>query len=277
MTKHIKPSNEELAAKEVELAAELEIMAKEDEDPTTPEEPQEEETPVEEEEEVVEEEAEEETEEEKPEVKQVKKEEEAEEKPDVKERYKESTREAQILHSKNKKYSDAFKKVKNIVEPTEEELKTAYPEWDDYTDLERKLLTKDLKNDRRFEAINEIGAEAEDADAWGEKVDKFIDDPQVLIDNPKLEGKVSNFTEFANKPSRRGVDMDDLIKAYLYDVSEAKPAKKKGNMFPTGTSGVDKNIKPKSDKMTVEQGAALQKRDYQAYIRAVKADKIEQL
>ena len=44
--------------------------------------------------------------------------------PDYKKRYADSTREAQILHAKNKKIMEAVEKAKEIPDPTEEELKT---------------------------------------------------------------------------------------------------------------------------------------------------------
>lgn len=195
--------------------------------------------------------------------------------PSVEERYKNSTQEAQILHSKTKKMQEAFKKVKNVAEPTVEEMTKEYPEWEDMSDLEKRLATKDWKNDRRFEAINEIAEETENAEAWSGKVDTFIDDPETLQKNPKLEGKVEKFKLFANKNTRRGVDFDDLIKAFLFDVEIAKPAKKKGAMFEVGSGGDNKKQEVKSDKLTVEQGAVLKKTNYPAYVQALRDKKIE--
>lgn len=197
--------------------------------------------------------------------------------PSLKERYKNSTQESQILHAKNKKMNEAFKQVKNVPEPTEEDMTKEYGEeaWEEMSDFEKKMAKKDWKNDRRFEAINQIAVETEDAEAWSEKVDGFIDDPETLQKNPKLEGKVEEFKAFANKQSRRGVDFEDLTKAFLFDVEQSKPPKKKGKMFETGTGGDNKKVDNKPKKLTIEQSKALKKTNYSAWKEALMNNQIE--
>lgn len=197
--------------------------------------------------------------------------------PSIEERYKNSTQEAQILNAKTKKMADAFKQVKNVPEPTDEDMTKEYGEeaWEEMSDFEKKMAIKDWKNDKRFEAINQIAEDTENAEAWSEKVNEFIDDPETLQKNPKLEGKVEAFKLFANKQTRRGVDFEDLTKAFLFEVDSNKPAKKKGKMFETGSGGDNKKVDNKPKKLTIEQSKALKKTNYNAWKEALMNDQIE--
>ena len=255
MTKHVKPTQEELKIKNEEIQEELEKLEKVVEEEVVEEEVEEEvEAEVVEEEEVEEVDTEEQT---------------------YKDRYTESTREAQILHSKNKKMLDAFNQVSEVVEPTDEDMLKEFPEWEDMTDFEKKTAKEMRKTTKRFDAINTIAQDNKDGDAWNEKVDKFVDDPETVINNSKLEGRLDEFKLFSEKPSRRGVDFQDLISAFLYELKTQKPAKKKGKMFETGTGGPDKKTKVKTGKMSIETASALKKSDFNAYKRALMAGKIE--
>lgn len=194
--------------------------------------------------------------------------------PSIEERYKSSTQESQVLHAQNKKMLEAFKQVKNVPEPTDEEMTKEYPEWEDMSDSEKRFAKNDWKNNKRFEAINRIAEDTENAEAWSGKVNEFIDDPETLQKNPKLEGKVEEFKAFSNKPTRRGADFEDLVKAFLFEVSESKPPKKKGKMFEQGSGGDNKKAEVDDGKMSIEQGMMLKKTNYKAYVQAVKEKKI---
>ena len=185
-------------------------------------------------------------------------------------RYKESSREAQILHSKNKKLSQAIDESSQLPEPTEEELTKEFPDWEMMNDFERKMAKTALLNTRQLAIIHKTSREFKDIDAWNEKVDKYLDDPKNLTDNPDLEGKEEEFRTFAIKPTRRGVDFGDLIAAFLY---QRKPTVSKGKMFPDGSGGPASKPKPK--KMSIEAAIVLRKTDYKEYKRLLKAGKIE--
>lgn len=188
-----------------------------------------------------------------------------------KEKFVASAREAQVLHSKVK----GFEKASEVKDPTEEDMKKEYPEWEDLSDFEQKTAKKNWIQDRRNEAIDSVVAESKNVDEWNKKVDEKIEDPQTLIDEPRLEGKTDDFKIFASKPSRRGVDFEDLIKAFLFDVDENKPAKKKGKMFEDGTGGESKKQKPKN-KLSIEEGSKLKERNYEEYKRQLLAGNIEE-
>lgn len=194
--------------------------------------------------------------------------------PDYKKKFAESTREAQVLAAKNKKINEAIDKAGQLSEPTEEELKKEYADWEDMTATEQRFAKDNLINKRRFEIIHASTKEFKDIEAWSGKVDSFLDDPKTLTDNPKLEGRVEEFKAFAAKPSRRGVDFDDLVSAFLYSVEKARPAAKKGKMIETGSGGANNGAKPKSDKISLQTARALMKSDYKRYKSLLIAGKI---
>lgn len=239
------PTEEELKEQAEKDQAELEVLKEKDEE--AEEEEKEEEEPEDEKEEEV-----------KPEV-------------DHKKKFIESQREAKVLHSKVK----GFEKASEVPDPTDKDMEVEYSDWEDLSDFEKKIAKNDWKNTRRNEAIDQAISESKNVDEWNSKVDKTLDDPQILIDTPALEGKLEDLKIFVSKPSRRGVDFDDLIKAFLFDVQENKPAKKKGQMFEKGSGGPSKKSKPKG-KLTIEEGAKLRKRDGAEFKRQLLAGNIEE-
>lgn len=195
--------------------------------------------------------------------------------PDYKEKFVASSREAQVLHAKNKKVNEAIDKAAELPEPTEEELRAEYSDWEVMSDFEKKLAKDSLISTRRFALLHEATKEFKDIDAWNDKVDKFIVDPKVLVDYSELEGRIEEFKIFATKPTRRGVDFEDLISAFLYDITKKMKPKQKGQMFPTGSGGPNEKPKPGGGKITIEEARTLRKTDYNKFKELLKAGKIE--
>jgi hypothetical protein len=193
---------------------------------------------------------------------------------DYKKKFVESTREAQVLHAKNKQLNEAIEEASMLPEPTEEELAKEYSEWELMTETEKRLAKESLISTRRFNIIHEESKKFKDIEAWNEKVNTFADDPKTLADNPALEGRIEEFKLFASKPTRRGVDFSDLIPAFLYSESQKKPATKKKQMFEQGSGGTDKP-KPRGDKITAEEGRLLMQTDYSKFKELLRAGKIE--
>lgn len=199
---------------------------------------------------------------------------EAEKAPDYQKKFIESTREALVINAKNKQLNKAIEEAGQINDVTDDEVKAEFPEWEEMTATEQKLAKDNLLNKKRFQAISKVSQESKDIDAWNQKVDVFIEDPQTLINNPDLEGKVEKFKIFASKPTRRGIEFSDLVLAFMGDVAKNKPAPKKGQMFETGSGGPDIKTKPPTDKISFEQGQVLKDRDYREYVRLLQAGKI---
>ncbi len=184
-----------------------------------------------------------------------------------------SAQEAQILHAKNKKVNEALEKALATPEPEEEELVKEYPDWDVMSDFEKKMAKESLTNKKRMSALDEIVKENKDLEGWQTKVNDFVVDPKNLIDYPELEGKTDEFKLFATKPTRRGVEFEDLVAAFLYD--RPQEPKKKGQMFEQGSGGLNDKGKPKGDKITIEEARVLRGTNYEKYKELLKAGKIE--
>lgn len=249
-----------------EIEAELQATIEEAENlPDTPEEDDEEEV------------AEETTEdEEKPEETQEEEKEEEidEEEKTYREKFTHSTRESQILKAREKKLHDAIEAGKAIPEPTDEEMAIDYPDWDVMSETERKLAKKVYVSDKRSELLEEVTKESKDYAAWNDKVDKFLDNPQSLIDNPELEGKVDEFKVFATKPTRRGVDFETLVSSFLWEAGKTIK-KNKGKQMETGTGGPNDKPDLKGDKISTKEAASLMKKDYKKYKELLLAGKID--
>jgi len=266
---HIKPSKEELEANALKALEEAEALKNKD---ITNEEVVEEE--IEDPEEVVEEEEPTETED-KEEVEDPEEIEDPEE-VDYKDKFIQSTKEAQILHNKNKKKDEAIEEALSA-EVTDEELQAEYSDWDVMSDLEKRLARDNAINNKRIEALNKISVENKDAEAWNKKVDVFTNDPATLAKFTTLEGKQEEFKVFATKPSRRGADLNDIVSSFLWEVNQKAPVKKKGKMFEIGTGGDNQKRKQNTGKLTLEEGRKLRNTDYKKWLSYTKAGKIESL
>lgn len=273
---HTKPTQEELQAnvdKAIEDAEKLKDTPEEEtQEEETTEVIESEEKPEEKTEEV----PEEKTEDEKEEVAEEEKTE--DKKQEIEKRYSESTREAQILHLKNKKMQEAVEQAGQLPEPTDEDMKVEYPEWDDMTASEQKTARKSVWNEKKFSYIDSVNEESKNIDAWNKKTGDYVDDPKTLIDHPELEGMQDEFKLFLNKPSRRGLELEDLTKIFLFDTQSqrAKAGPKKGQMFERGSGGPNDKQKAKSDKLSVAESKVLMKTDYKKYTEYLNADKISE-
>jgi len=255
MPSHVKPTKEELDANAAKAVAEAEALIAAEKKPEKESEAPKEEAKTE------------------PSTEAETKTEEAKEENDYKTRYVESTKEAQILHSKNKKLTEVIEKANKLPEPTEDEVSKEFGnEWEDMTTLERRFARDNYLNKKRFELLSGVTAEFSEADKWAEKVETFIGDASVLTKHPELDGQEAEFMAFANKPSRRGVDLEDVVSAFLYTATPTK--RHKGSLLESSKGG-DKS-KPDTGKLSVEDGRKLRETDYKKFTELLKAGKIEQ-
>lgn len=203
------------------------------------------------------------------------KEEEPKEEPkeDYKEKFVQSSKEALILHTKNKKINEAIDQAITTPEPTEEDLQKEYSDWDVMGDFEKKMAKESLWNSRKFQRLEDMRKDNQELEKWHETVEEFIDDPKNLANNSALENKTEEFRLFASQPTRRGMDFETLVSAFLYDATKNEPIRKKA-MFDAGTGGPDVKVKPKSDVLSVDEGRQLMKTDYNRWRQMLKAGKI---
>ncbi len=194
--------------------------------------------------------------------------------PNYKRKFSASSRENQKINAKNRKINQAIDSVKDMPDPTDEEMKAEYDDWDDLSEFEKKMAMESEKNKRFRENISKAREEGKKIEKWSEDVDKFLDDPQSLIKNPELEGKQEDFRAFANEEKNHSVPMKTLVGSFLYEQSKNKKPKKKGQMFPTGSGGSGRG-KKNTGKVSFERGQYLKKYKHKEYKRLLKAHKIE--
>lgn len=258
---HVKPTEEELKAKQEEaikeaekLEAEKKEEEPEEEEPETPEEPE------------------------------PKKEEEQEEEPQadpseeaktrLKKKLSASARENQKIYAKNRVINKALIEADETPEPTEEELQKEFTDWDVMSDTERTFAKETVISRSWRKKISEAKEQATKIEKWNELVTEFIEDPKVLVDNPALEGKTSEFREFATQEANNNVPMNILISAFLHDHS-TKQKKNKGKMFERGSGGSKEKPQAKSGMITLDQARKLRETDYNKYKEYLMAGKIE--
>jgi hypothetical protein len=183
-----------------------------------------------------------------------------------------SAQEAQILHAKNKKLNESLEKALEATDPTEEELQSKFPDWDMMSDFEKKMAHSSLKSEKQMSALSEIVKENKDLEGWVTKVDEFITDPANLAKYTELDGRQDEFKLFATKPTRRNVEFEDIVSAFLYN-TKPEP-KKKGKMFEVGSGGLNDKGKA-TGKISVEEARTLRTTNYEKYKELLKSGKIE--
>ncbi len=288
---HVKPTKEELQAAADAALAEDERLAAEDAAGNHQETPEEKEAREAEEQRVSEEarvKAEEdekariaaeenEDHQETPEEKEAREAEEqakAQKETDWKKRYTDSSREAKVLAVKNKEINQAVEEAATIEMPTDEEVKAEYPEWDEMTTTEQRFARESLLSKKRFELIHGATQKYQKVEKWNEKVDVFVEDPQTLIANPELELKTEEFKIFASKPSRVGLDFEDLVLAFLgEEAKKIKPNHKGEKMFETGGGGSNKTPIIPDNKLSIQQSEIDRKTNYPLYKERLRAGK----
>ncbi len=196
---------------------------------------------------------------------------------ELKKKLSNSAREAQVLQSRTKKYDEAVEQAEGIAPPSDEDMQMEYgiDDWDTMSNAEKKLAKDAWLNKRRFEVLSQVAKEGKDIEKWNTNVDTFVDDPKNLIKYPELEGKTEDFKIFATKPTRRGLDMEDLVLAFNGDIAKNVQPKNKGKMFETGTPGNSDKPQPADDKISAAQGRVLMKTDYNKFKAMLKAGKIK--
>ncbi len=178
-------------------------------------------------------------------------------------KFAESSREAQILAAKNRKIQETISQAAQLADPTEDELRHEYTDWDNLTDFEKKMARDTFISNRRFSMINQAVVENNKVDEWAKKVDEYVQNPVTLQSHKDLEGRQAEFRSFAMKESRRGLDMEELVK-YFLAVQPATPAPANpGSMVQRPNGG--NPPKPAQTGYSPEQIALIRKTDHRKY------------
>jgi len=195
---------------------------------------------------------------------------------DAKKKFSNSSREAQVLGFKDKEMAKAQEEADLLQDPTDDEMKEMYADWDDKDQLTRDLAKDRVLNRKKLALLKSARDKFKNVSDWNKKVDTYIEDPTTLVTHPELEGKIDDFKLFASKETRQGVEFDDLVLAFSGEQAKAKPAPSKGQMFEPGSGGPAIAPQPKDSKLSLAEGDALRKSDYKAYLVQLKAGNIRQ-
>lgn len=150
--------------------------------------------------------------------------------------------------------------------PTDEAMRSLYPEWDDYNEVTKKAFVKSEAQEMRQRNL-----EARQEEILNRF--KFEEDLNSVIEaNQKLSGKESEFKKFAAKPVNKGISAEVLAKAFLFDVEDAPKPVQTTEALPTGSGG---SREPLKTKISIEEAAQIRKTDNKRYMELVKAGAID--
>lgn len=195
---------------------------------------------------------------------------------DYKDKFVQSQREAILLNARNQQKDAQLSKLTSKDTPTDDELRSLYPWWDDpnVDNATREFYKDQATRDKQLKATQTLAQTALQKLEFAEKLDDFIEEPPTEFKG--LKGKEAEFKRFAKKKDNIGLPLDTLAKAFLFDVSDDLPPAHTPTLTPgleNGTGGPRTAPKPK--KMPIEEASKLRQTNYREYQRLVMAGQIE--
>lgn len=179
----------------------------------------------------------------------------------------EQAKENIVLNGKLKQH-ESRRELTN--QPTETELKAAFPTWDFMTETEKDIAKRQLISERKADAALAAQQKQEEDRKWNNQLEIAI------TSNPDLQGKELKFKEFASKPSHRGAPIDVLVDAFLHKAgSVAKPKSKPATVLQPGSGGPKESVKPK--KVSIEDARVIRQTDNKRFMELLNAGLIEEL
>jgi hypothetical protein len=195
--------------------------------------------------------------------------------PDYKNKFVESQREA-ILQNERLKQKDAhISKLTTKDTPTDDEMRSLHPEWDQLDDYNKRVLTQIRQADKRAIAAEERATALERKREFEDSLVDFVESPPPEF--KALKGKESDFKRFAQRKANIGLPLDTLAKAYLFDIQDEIQTPH----TPTLTPGLERGSggprsAPKPKKISAEEGREIRKTNFEEWRRLVKAGQIEE-
>jgi hypothetical protein len=191
-----------------------------------------------------------------------------------KEKFKNSSRESLNNFFKYKKITDTIDEASNLPEPTEEELITytrvqgaEYGELDEFT---KNIVKKTYLNEQKMNRVAEVAKESKEIDKWVEHVDSFLEADETINQFPSLEDRADDFRSYCLKAGRRGMDLNDLVASYLYNLGRSNK-KKSQSLFLSQGNGRNRDVKPVG--MTGADLATIRTTDPKEYRRLIRTGK----
>ena len=136
---------------------------------------------------------------------------------DYETRYKESQKEALILNEKVKQASERLNSLNNPT-PTEAELKSAFPNWNDLNEVTKDVYRRQFATEKRAAATQNMLLDYFEQQKWNE------DFATIVAATPALKTREAEFKQYCYKPSHKNVPTDVLAKSFLFDLRDEVPA-----------------------------------------------------
>ena len=111
---------------------------------------------------------------------------------DYEKKFKESSQENQLLRDAQATREKTAQELTK--EPTESELKAAFPEWEQLTDFEKGLAKRTLASERLAAASATTAGELAAERSWNTSIELAV------TSNDQLQEKAQAFRQFANQP-----------------------------------------------------------------------------
>lgn len=193
----------------------------------------------------------------------------------VKKDYGASSREAQLLIEQIKQKDAQIEQLTKPHDPTDAELKAAYPEWDSMMPSEQRLARENLALKRSVANTQQTTAELQAEIRWGKDLKSLVKKDEFKDHADRLKG--DDFEDYVFKPHHKGVALDVLARAFLFGSTPAAPAQPATTPpAPTAARGTPHSNPPAAKKkLTIEEGAALRKTNFEEWRRQVAAGNIE--
>lgn len=185
-----------------------------------------------------------------------------------KNKFSQSSREANLL----REAEEARKKAEqdSTKQPTESDLRQAFPSWDGMTETEKDLARESLVTRRMAESAGKLSQEQQAINSWNTSIELAI------ASNDALLGKEQLFRQFASQPKYRGTDMTLLVDAFLHKNAPAPapaPAPTPRPGLEPGNGGPRTPDKPKT--LSADELKAMRTTDpkgYQDYLKTHEVD-----
>jgi hypothetical protein len=192
-----------------------------------------------------------------------------------KEKFANSTREAQIEFERRKqaeKERDELAKPKEI---TDDLMKEKYPDWDNYDDAVKATLKNQIKLEQEVTTLKQSQNEYLNERKWDNQIKSFLDENEET-EVYSIKDKDA-FKKFCNKADRKGMNLDVLAKAYLFEAKdEDNPAPKKGSMLENGSGqGASKKHTTDKKEYTADDAKRLRQNNPKEYERLVKSGALD--
>ena len=153
-------------------------------------------------------------------------------------------------------------------EPTDSELRAAFPEWDSLSDFEKGIARRQVNTERIAAASARTSAELAAKDSWNASIQV------ALTSNDSLQGREQAFRQFASKPQYRGAPMELIVNAFLgKQPAQADPRPTPRPGLEPGSGGPKAPERPKT--LSAEELKTLRKTDEKAYTEYIRTHDID--